>query len=106
MSTMTTNPPKWWEVYQGDEECKVFKVLSRSDEFAWRTTDTIAKKTGLSVKRVQEIIQKYLPTGIIRQHQTDADKWQYWERASAKEKKDTIANENQKKRVKEAAVQP
>lgn len=100
-TTLAPTPSKWWQVYQGDEECRFFKALSRS-KHDWRTTDGIAKEARLTIKRTQEILQKYLPSGIVRPHQSDADKWQYWERGSSKPSQGTVVEENQKKRVEDA----
>lgn len=100
--SVASKPSKWWEVYEGDEECRFFKALARHPEYKWRTTETIAKLSKLSIKRVQEIVQKYLPTGIVRAHASDADKWQYWERADEKVTVGSVVSENQGKRIKDA----
>jgi hypothetical protein len=77
-------PKKWTEVYaqgtpEGDEEQKFFICLSR-DKFFWRSTGQIVKETGLSPKRVDEIINKYLPMNIIFASPSKEAHWGYWER--------------------------
>lgn len=101
MTQQAGNPKYWWEVYQGDEECKLFKELSRAKE-EWRTTKGLASRTGLTEKRTEEIISRYLKSGIIQAHSTDAGKWRYWERAGSKPKAKSIAKTNQDKRVAES----
>lgn len=103
MSRMTGNGPKpWWQIYQGDDECKFFKELARS-KYDWRTTDSLAKAAALSSKRVEEIAQKYVLIGLVRTHSSEPGKWQYWERAAPKAKKGSVAGEDHKKRIDEAA---
>lgn len=77
-------PPKWTDKYphgtpEGDEEIKFFESLGRKD-MVWRRTSSIATETGLSKKRVEEIIFKYLKMGMIFQSDHSDDQWAYWER--------------------------
>lgn len=95
-------PPKWHAIYQGDEECTLFKELARG-EHDWRTLKGLASSTKLSQNKIESIISKYLPTGIIQQHQSEADKFRYWERSTkTKTAGSSIAEQNQKKRVDDA----
>lgn len=103
-SVVMSSLPKWWDIYQDDAECRVFKVLSRDPDYEWRTTEAIAKKTGLTNKQVESIIAKYHTAGIILQHKTDPNKWQYWELSKPVEKKGILTEENQKKRIGDAQV--
>jgi hypothetical protein len=81
-------PKKWHEIYPygskaGDEEAKVFRSLSRHSKFDWRSTGAIAKATGLSRERVEEIINKYVNNvkpPLIYAHPSNEDHWGYWER--------------------------
>ena len=104
--TQTQNPPKWHEVYPqgtaaGDEECKFFRALARDPNYEWRSVGAIAKESGLSRKRVEEIIAKYYPTGIVVQSQKNEENYGYWERVAGKKKKDrSLAQEDQSSRVK------
>lgn len=77
---MKASLPKWHQVYQGDEESKFFIALVRHAKYEWRSTQALAKESGLSVRRVEEIINKYLKTGIIIQSTKNEDMWAYWER--------------------------
>ena len=81
MSTRrNASPKKWWQVYNGDMECRLFKELARGVH-EWRTTDGLAKKAKASPKEIEAICAKYLPLGIIQQHPREPEKWRYWERA-------------------------
>lgn len=78
-------PPKWIHVYpagtkEGDEECKLFKVLSRNPKYEWRSTDALRKETGLPKQRVEEILSKYFNKGMVFQNPKNEDQWGYWER--------------------------
>jgi hypothetical protein len=58
-------PKKWTEVYpqgtpEGDEEARFFKSLARHPKYDWRSTAAIAKESGLTHTRVEQIIAKYL----------------------------------------------
>ena len=57
-------PKKWTDVYpvgtkEGDEEARFFRSLARHPKYDWRSTAAISKESGLSPKRVEEIIAKY-----------------------------------------------
>lgn len=77
-------PKKWVDVYphgtqEGDEELKFFISIARS-KYTWRTVAGIAKETGLTRLRVEEIISKYLKKGMVYQDPNNEDQWGYWER--------------------------
>jgi len=78
-------PKKWTEVYpygtkEGDEEARFFRSLARHPKYDWRSTAAIAKESGLSLKRVEEIIGKYLKKSMVFQNPSNDDQWGYWER--------------------------
>jgi len=78
-------PKKWTEVYphgtpEGDEEARFFKSLARHPKYEWRSTAAIAKESGLSHKRAEEIISKYLKKNIVFQSPNNEEEWAYWER--------------------------
>jgi hypothetical protein len=78
-------PKKWTDVYphgthEGDEEARFFKSLARHPKYEWRSTAAIAKESGLSHKRVEEIISKYLKKSIVFQSPNNEEEWAYWER--------------------------
>lgn len=77
------NPPHWYNVYpqgtkEGDEESKVFTSLARNNKWAWRSISAIAKETGLSKERVEEILYKYYKKNIVFQNPKNEDQWGYW----------------------------
>jgi len=85
MAKKINKPSKWTEVYPqgtkaGDEEQSFFIALSRHPKWQWRSTAQIAKESGLSKERVDEIISKYWKRGMIFQNPSNSDQWGYWER--------------------------
>jgi len=78
-------PKKWVNVYpqgttEGNEEQKFFIALARHPKFCWRSVSALSKESGLSLQRVEEIIQKYYNKGMIFQNPKAEDQWAYWER--------------------------
>jgi hypothetical protein len=78
-------PKKWTEVYpagtqEGNEEIKFFKSLARNPKYEWRSVAAISKESGLSLKRVEEIISKYFNLKMVFQNPRNEDQWAYWER--------------------------
>jgi hypothetical protein len=78
-------PKKWTTVYpvgtkEGDEESRFFRSLARHPKYEWRSTSALSKESGLSLKRVEEIIEKYLKMNMIFQNPKNEDHWGYWER--------------------------
>jgi hypothetical protein len=78
-------PKKWTEVYpagtvDGDEEIKFFRSLARHPKYEWRSVAALSKESGLSLKRVEEIISKYFKLEIVFQNPRNQDHWGYWER--------------------------
>ena len=78
-------PKKWTEVYpvgtkQGDEEAKFFRSLARHPKYEWRSTAALSKESGLTPKRVEEIISKYIKMNMIFQNPKNEEHWGYWER--------------------------
>jgi len=79
------NPKKWVNVYpqgtlEGNEEQQFFIALGRNPKYKWRSVSAIAKESGLSEKRVEEIISKYYSKGMVFQNPKNEDQWGYWER--------------------------
>jgi len=79
-------PRPWYELYpqgtkEGDEEQKFFKALCRHPKYEWRSAAAIAKETGLNISRVEEIIAKYHPLGVVVQSKSD-DNWGYYQRVA------------------------
>ena len=82
---IVANPPHWYDVYpqgtkEGDEESKFFKCLARNPQYKWRSTSAIAKESGLSKKRCEEIISKYSKFGVVIASKKNQNNWAYWER--------------------------
>ena len=103
--------PKWWQVYSNDEEKKLFvgkdgaSGLCRKTSYDWRSTDLLAKESGLTKIRVEEILDKYHKIGIVLQHKTDPEKWGYWENVAPSLGKGTpagVVKQDQDKRVEKA----
>jgi len=79
---------KWHEVYSGSDERNFFigkdgkSGLVRATEFDWRSTDALARESGLTKGRTEQIIDKYHKAGIVIQHSKDPEKWGYWEKVA------------------------
>jgi hypothetical protein len=103
------NPPKWVNVYpqgtkEGDEEQLLFICLARNPKYEWRSVATIAKETGLSKERVEEILSKYYKRGMVFQSSKNDDLWAYWERVPnlVNGNTDSISDKDKKDRIEEA----
>lgn len=99
-------PKKWTEVYkqgtqEGNEEQKLFIALSRNKKFEWRSVGMLAKESGLTKVRVEEILDKYYKKGMVFQSSTNDELWAYWERVPDLLPDDigTVATADQKKRL-------
>lgn len=109
---MANSPRKWTDVYpqgtkEGDEEQKFFIAIGRNPKYKWRSVTAIAKETGLSKERVEEIIAKYYKAKMILQSSKNDNNWGYWERVGAgKDDDSTIAQKDQKSRIKRAMDNP
>lgn len=78
-------PKKWTELYSvgtvsGNEEALFFKSLARHPKYTWRSVAALAKESGLSIERTNEIISKYSKINVIFQNPKNEDHWGYWER--------------------------
>lgn len=100
------NPKKWTEVYpqgtkEGDEEQKFFKSLARNPKFEWRSVGMIIKESGLTRKRIEEIISKYVKQGLIFPSPSKEEHWAYWERVPGmvKDTTKTITDKDQNNRI-------
>lgn len=103
-------PPKWTDVYpqgtkEGDEEQKFFKALARHPEYKWRSVAAIMKTSGLTRKRVEEILKKYHKLGMVFNSPTNEENWGYWERVPEMLNSDprSISTKDQDKRIKDAS---
>lgn len=78
-------PKKWTDVYphgskEGDDEQKFFIALARHPKLTWRSSAALARETGLTTARVNEIIQEYLRSQIVLTSPGDENEFAYWER--------------------------
>lgn len=101
---------KWWAVYANDEEKRFFvgkdgnSGLCRNTEFDWRSTEALARESGLSKAKIEIIIDKYHKAGIVVQHAKDPEKWGYWEKCSSTVTSSTkdVTKDDQQARVDKA----
>lgn len=82
--TSSLAPAKWWQVYpqgtqRGSEESKFFRALCRNPKHEWRSAEGLAKETGLTKTRVEEIISDYAAQGMVIQSDKNPEHWGYWE---------------------------
>jgi hypothetical protein len=104
---MDLTTPKWWEVFpqgteEGDEETRFFCALNRHKEYKYRTVDNLSEESQLSKARVEEIIAKYAPSGIILQNPKNPEMWGYWERVGSKQVDKDLLEEDHEIRLKKA----
>lgn len=65
---------------EGAEEYAFFISLARHAEYAWRSISAMAKETGLTQERIEEIINKFYKKNMVIPHPTNSSHWGYWER--------------------------
>ena len=80
-----TKPKKWTDVYPqgtkvGDEEQQLFIALVRHPIYSYRSISALVKESGLSEKRVEEILDKYFKKGMVFPNPESTSQWGYWER--------------------------
>jgi hypothetical protein len=107
-------PEKWHKVYRSDEEKCVFVgkdgnsgLIRATDKttgkrFEWRSTDALARESGLSKKRVEEILEYYCNKKVVRQHSKDPEKWGYWEVVGEEKNDPDVVAEDHAKRIDKA----
>jgi hypothetical protein len=106
-SRIVESPKKWHEVYRGDDEKCVFVgkdgasgLIRAKDKdgkrYEWRSTDALSRESGLSKKRVEEILDHWCKKGVVRQNAKDPEKWGYWEIVGqAKSDPDIVGRDHQ-----------
>ena len=99
-------PAKWTDCYpqgtkEGDEEQLFFISLGRHPKWEWRSVAQMSKETGLTEKRVEELISKYHKIGLVFQSPKNETYWGYWERVPDMLPKDddSITKKDQKHRI-------
>lgn len=109
MSGTSKKLPNWWDVYPqgckaGDEEQEFFIALSRNAKWQWRSVAAIAKESGLSKQRVEELLNKYWKKGMVFQNPQNEDQWGYWDRVPhmIPNEKSNMTDEDHKKRIDKA----
>lgn len=102
---------KWWQIYSNDDEKRFFvgkdgkSGLVRNQEYEWRSTEALARESGLSKARTEQLIDKYHKAGLVIQHSKDPEKWGYWEKVAphlANQTKKSVADEDKDKRIDKA----
>lgn len=104
------NPPKWHQVYQGTNEKRFFVgidgksglVRSRSGEGkqqTWRSVKGLAADSGLSLKRVEEVIAQYMPAGVVLNNAKNPELWGYWENVGLEEAPKSLSDSDKEERV-------
>lgn len=101
---------KWWQVYANDEEKRFFvgkdgnSGLCRKGDFEWRSIEALARESGLTKSRVEEIVDKYQKAGLVVQHAKDPEKWGYVHKVGspASAAKSDVVKGDQKDRVDKA----
>lgn len=99
-------PKKWTEVYpvgtrEGDEEARFFRSLARHPKYDWRSVAALAKESGLTKERVEQIIAKYFKIHMVLQNPNNEDHWGYWERVSSMlpDRHVSISDRDKEKRI-------
>lgn len=107
-------PANWYDLYprgtkEGDEEEKIFNSLARHTTWKWRSVSAIAKDTGISKERVEEVLYKYYKKNMVFQNPKNEDQWGYWSNHPEllnKPNKKSIRQEDIDKRLNLAVSQP
>jgi hypothetical protein len=75
---------KWWEVYAGDDEKRVFVGkdgrggLCRSRfGSGWRTLSALVAETGLTTAEVEAILTRYVVMGMVLRHEDGYACWEF-----------------------------
>jgi hypothetical protein len=76
----SADAPKWWDVIdvateEGVAESAVFVVLMKSVGVPWMAADEIARRAGLPLDEVREILARHVATGLIASHPSRPDVW-------------------------------
>ena len=105
------NLKPWYDVYpygtkEGDEECRFFCAIARHPDFKYRSVEKLAEESRLSKSRVEEIITKYAPSGMVTQNPKEPDQWGYFERVGIKKSESDILDEEHNARLKKVFVKP
>jgi hypothetical protein len=103
-------PKKWTDVYpagseEGDEESRFFKSLARHPKYEWKSTAALAKESGLTQKRVEEIMAKYIKLNMVFQNPNNEEHWGYWERVPhmLPDSYVSVSDEDKQKRISRAS---
>ncbi|RDJ35521.1 MAG: hypothetical protein DWQ19_11940 [Crenarchaeota archaeon] len=105
---MGDKPKKWTDTYpqgtaEGNEECRFFKALARNKDYKWRSVSALSKESGLSLQRVEEILNKYYKKNMVFMNPKGEEQWGYWERIPQSiwdvNSKKSIARDDQDARI-------
>lgn len=76
--------PNWYDIYpqgtqEGEEEKNFFIALIRNSKYKnWRSVSALAKETGLSPEKIEQIIFKYNKIGLVIQKIDNPEFWGYY----------------------------
>lgn len=99
---------KWWEVFSGDVEQRIFtgkdgkSGLVRHHTYVWRSIDSLVKESGESRETVEKMINKYAKRGLILNNPKNAEQWGFWSRVApdmAHQTDLSFSDEDKKKRI-------
>lgn len=104
---------KWWVVYENNEEQRVFtgkdgnsglvrgKDKNNGKAFTWRSLRALSEESGLTEKRTEEILHKFLKSGVVVRND-GGDKFAYWEKVDSEDMPGEI-EKDQKERMDKAS---
>jgi hypothetical protein len=103
--------PRWTDVYPqgckaGDEEQDFWIAIARHPKWQWRSVAAIAKESGLSKERVEELVAKYFKRGMVFQNPQNDDQWGYWERVPnmVPNEKQSVTADDHKNRIDKSKI--
>lgn len=107
---MSATKPKWWQVYGDDTEKRVFvgtdgkSGLARHPSYKWRSVDALIKESGATRAEVEQVLKKFLKSGIIIQSEK-GDNFGYWELVAphSADLKKTSVEQDQDSRINKAS---
>jgi hypothetical protein len=95
----------WYDIYpkgtmEGDIEEKIFKSLTRSKKYKFRSVNGLSKELKIKEEIIEKVILKYSKKGIIIQNPQNDMQWGYWETCGTSKKKNYSVQEfDYKKRL-------
>lgn len=89
---------KWYNIYpkgtpEGEIEEKIFKALTRSKKWKFRSISGMSKELKIKEEIIEEIVLKYSELGIMVQNPQNDLQWGYWEICGIEKKKSCSVQE-------------